>query len=242
MQTSTAPWLGGRYWIALLLASSCATNLGDLLPDVLNLKPLEELGACIALVAVGALGALAMKGREVFFWLAALMLCAAATALADLAVNDAHLGFAMAGAGALVLLVMLLMVQSMTRAGIQDPFSTNALFWITFLIAGVLGTILADGIGHAFPSVKIGVPVSALLATLAVLAAVGTVVRYRLQIGIAYWAAIVAARWWGTNIGDIVKFLTSFAVSIGVFAVLLLLVLFLWRARGESNGVRTQVS
>ena len=240
MQTSNAPWLGGRYWIALLLASTCATNLGDLLPDVLDLKPLEELGACLVLVAVGMFAAMATKGREVFFWLAALMLCAAATALADLAVNDAHLGFVTAGIGALVLLAMLLTVQRLTGAGTQHQFSTNGLFWITFLIAGVLGTILADGIGHAFASVKIGVPVSALLATLAVLVTVGSVVRYQLQIGIAYWAAVVAARWWGTNIGDIVKFLTSFAVSIGVFTVLLLLALLLWRARGESDRVLTQ--
>ena len=45
-------------------------------------------------------------------------------------------------------------------------------------------------------------------------------IRARLNwtFGASYWIAIVAVRWWGTNTGDISKYLTSLPVSMAVTA------------------------
>jgi uncharacterized membrane-anchored protein len=99
------------------------------------------------------------------------------------------------------------------------------------LTAGTLGTLLGDGIGHVIRPITVGVPISAMIATGAV--TLIFILRTRLDRASAgtasYWAAIVAIRTWGTNLGDIAAFLLSLSVSMLVSALLLAGALIVWR-------------
>jgi len=58
----------------------------------------------------------------------------------------------------------------------------------------------------------------------------------------SYWIAVVAVRWWGTNVGDASKFLLSIGFSMATTGAVLVLVLLVWRqppTRGvDASGAR----
>ncbi|MBL6939381.1 MAG: hypothetical protein ISR49_16260 [Alphaproteobacteria bacterium] len=224
---------GGRYWTALILASVCGTNLGDFLPDILKLTPFAEAGAWVVLIGL-SLAATTVSRMEALYWFAVLVLCSAGTSFADLLVGDARLGFEAAGALLLGVMAFALLIRQATERNAASKASPGFLFWVAFLAACALGTVLGDGIGHAFRSVKIGVPASALMATLAMLVSIGVGSRLRWRVGFLFWVALVAARWWGTNVGDIAKFLAGAEVCIGVGVAALIFVLIL--GRGANRG------
>jgi uncharacterized membrane-anchored protein len=102
-------------------------------------------------------------------------------------------------------------------------------YWLRMLIAGILGTVTGDGIAHVFSSVMVGVPLSAGLATLALslISSISTAVARKS--GLVYWLAIICVRWWGTNMGDILKFLITLPLSVMASAVAMALFLSVWR-------------
>ncbi len=118
---------------------------------------------------------------------------------------------------------------------------TNGFYWLTMLTAGALGTVIGDGVGHAFSPVGVGVPVSAGMATIALALILGARRRMAWTSAASYWVAVVAVRWWGTNVGDILAFLTlGLLVSLTVTGLAMAVTLFFWRervgGRGEARG------
>ncbi|WP_321791183.1 hypothetical protein [Burkholderia pyrrocinia] len=232
MQMKTVPVVGLRYWIAIAIASMCGANLGDIIPDTLKL----DTGTGLILLTMTLAGLVLVervttKRSETFYWAAILIVRAAATNIADYAIVGAHFTYLGTWAGlalAMVILITLYCVRESRPTNGTLP-SADGLYWFTMLTAGTLGTVMADGIGHAIQPVNVGVPVSALLATLTTL----TILRIRNRMAssgaASYWISIVSIRWWGTNVGDILAFLLSPPVSAAMTGLTLATLLVLWR-------------
>ena len=231
MDLKVTPRLNARYWVAILIASMCGTNFGDLFPDTLDIS---EGPALLILVGLFALVVTAERisrlGSELYYWFIILVVRGGATIIADYTINRQHLAYAptcLAFAAALAVLVGLHHWRSRGRK--SDLPRNDGYYWLTMLTAGAVGTILGDGLGHAFGAVQRGVPISTGLATLALAIVLGVRTRFALTSPASYWIAVVAVRWWGTNVGDIAKFLLSLPVSMTVTSLSLLLTLHLWR-------------
>jgi uncharacterized membrane-anchored protein len=153
--------------------------------------------------------------------------------LADLAIGRLHLNYITVSSYLAALLVAILTLRRMSPSeSVTGDFPrVNGRYWAAMLTAGTLGTVLGDGIGHVIRPITIGVPISAMIATGAV--ALIFVQRTRLDRASAgaatYWAAIVAIRTCGTNLGDISAFLLSLPVSMLLSALLLAGTLIVWR-------------
>jgi uncharacterized membrane-anchored protein len=234
MHFKIVPAIGPRYWVGIMIASICGANMGDSIPDVLKLS---DLGGLLMLELIFAVIALAnqwsRRGNEALYWLAILVVRAAATNLADLGIHRTHLDYITVSAGLAALLVAIL---ALRRALSLQPVTcglprTNGLYWLAMLTAGTLGTVLGDGIGHMIHPITVGVPISAIIATGAV--ALIFARKTRLDMASAgaasYWAAIVAIRTWGTNFGDIAAFFLSLPVSMMLSGLLLVSTLIVWR-------------
>jgi uncharacterized membrane-anchored protein len=234
MHFKIVPAIGRRYWVSIAIASICGANMGDFVPDVLKLS---DLGGLLVLALMFVIIVLAnqwsRRGNEALYWLAILAIRAAATNLADLAIGRAHLSYITVSAGLAALLLALLAFRraSSGKPATQGHPRTNGLYWLTMLTAGALGTVLGDGVGHMIHPVTVGVPLSAVIATAAVALILGQ--RTRLNVASAeapaYWAAIVAIRIWGTNVGDIAAFLLSLPVSMMLNGLVLAVTLISWR-------------
>lgn len=231
MQLKSTPAVGARYWCAIAIASMCGANLGDILPDVLKLDIAASLGLLAAMFALLMFFEKAWARRsEIFYWLAILLVRAAATDIADFSIARAHLAYFVAATLTAVFLFCLIA----WHRGAQGSAPATALpvvggrYWLTMLTAGTLGTLIADGLGHTFHPVQVAVPVSALLATLTV-----SLILWRRARSVAagpasYWGAVVAIRWWGTNSGDILAYLLSLLHSASLTAAVLTLIVLIW--------------
>jgi uncharacterized membrane-anchored protein len=239
MQLRITPKIGPRYWTAILIASMCGTNAGDFFPDVLKLSTGVGLLILIGLFALIVIAdRMTQHGNEAFYWLAILVVRAAATNVADYSIGSMHFSYITVSAALAVLLGILLImhVNSGPKATTGDLPPTNAFYWFTMLTAGSLGTVIGDGVGHAFSSVQIGVPISAGLATLTFAIILGARSGLKWTTGTAYWVAVVAVRWWGTNFGDMLAFFLSLTVSLVATGAVLALVLIFWRAPLTERG------
>jgi uncharacterized membrane-anchored protein len=231
MLLKNAPVIEARYWAAMLIASMCGANFGDVFADVLHFNLLEGLITLAALfVAAGFVDRLLTRRSEAPYWVLVLVVRAAATAVADFTIKELHLSYPLS----IVILAGILMVLVMGyRRTVQLPvvaIRPTGLYWATMFAAGILGTLLGDGWGHAFGPVSTGVPVSAGMATVALVLARIAWRRLLVKSVIGYWLTIVLVRWWGTNVGDITAFLLSLPISLVGTAVVLGLILGLWRA------------
>jgi len=231
MDLKVTPRVNARYWVAILIASMCGTNFGDLFPDTLHVS---EGPAFLILTGLFALVVtaerLSRRGGELYYWLTILVVRGGATIIADYTVNRRHLDYATTCFAFAVVLAVLVGVhhwRSQRRS--SNLPSTDSYYWLTMLTAGAVGTILGDGVGHAFGAVQRGVPISTGLATLALVIILGVRARLGSTSPASYWIAVVAVRWWGTNVGDISKFLLSLPVSITDAGVILLIILSFWR-------------
>jgi uncharacterized membrane-anchored protein len=234
MNFKIVPTTGPRYWVSITIASICGANMGDFIPDVLKLGDLSGLLMLAMMFAIIVLGNRWSKhGHEALYWLAILVIRAAATNLADLAIGGLHLNYITVASYLAALLVAILTLRRMSPSeSVTGDFPrVNGRYWVAMLTAGTLGTVLGDGIGHVIRPITIGVPISAMIATGAV--ALIFVQRTRLDRASAgaatYWAAIVAIRTCGTNFGDIGAFLLSLPVSMLLSALLLAGTLIVWR-------------
>lgn len=239
MRLRVTPRVDARYWTAILFASMCGTNFGDFLPDVLRLGTGASMVALAGLFAAILLAERASaRGAEVFYWLALLVVRAAATMVADYSIDQRHLGYVPVCVALAVGLASLLAGHQRygPAPGSGSLPAAGPFYWFTMLVAGALGTVLGDGMGHAFGPVQVGVPISAGLATLAMAAVLGVRGRQIWTSPASYWVAVVVVRWWGTNFGDISKFLLSLPVSMAATGVALALMLLIWRERTATRG------
>jgi uncharacterized membrane-anchored protein len=233
MQLKITPNVGPRYWTAIMIASMCGANFGDVLPDILKLSTGLGLLVEIAMFAAIILAdRMTRHGSEAFYWLSILVVRAAATNIADFSIAKAHFGYAPVAVALAALLTGLILVHRglgpQASTGTLPP--TNGFYWFTMLTAGALGTIMGDGIGHSFGPVTLGVPISAGAATLAMALMLGAQAALKWTTAVAYWVTIVVVRWWGTNFGDMLAFFLGLTVSMAVTGAALAGVLVVWRA------------
>src|SRR5258708_10034091 len=109
MHFKIVPAIGPRYWVGIMIASICGANIGDFIPDVLKLS---DFGGLLMLALMFTVIALANQwsrlGNEALYWLAILVVRAAATNLADLGIHRPHLHYITVSACLAALLVTLL--------------------------------------------------------------------------------------------------------------------------------------
>lgn len=235
MVFKNTPTVGPRYWAAMGLASIAGANMGDIVSDEFNLAHLQGLPWLALLFALILLGNRSSRwGGEIWYWLAIVTVRTAATNLADAAIADAGWGYATAAGGLAVVLAVIVLARGALRPGVAQgrALRVDAFYWLAMLVAGTLGTVIADGVAHIFQPPTVGVPVAALLATLAVALALG--LSWRGGAAIRYWLAIVAVRDWGTNTGDILGYLLSRPASLLLSLLLLVTLLTLWRRPDET--------
>jgi uncharacterized membrane-anchored protein len=233
MHLKVTPNVGVRYWTAILIASMCGTNLGDILQDVLKIgtgSGLVMLALMFALLM--AAERIATRASEAYYWLAILLVRAAATNIADFSIGRLHLRYLEAIAALALTFSAVLLLQHRRRQKLTKHAlpTTDAFYWLTMLIAGSLGTVAGDATGHAFGAVQVGVPISTAIATV-VLALILTA-RTRV-VGLSatsYWFAVVAVRWWGTNVGDMSAHFLSLIPSAALTLSALTILLLTWRA------------
>jgi uncharacterized membrane-anchored protein len=240
--TPTPPRIEPVFWFALCCASICGANLGDLVSAYFPLTSPNGLIILSSLLFIIFFASSQFRFfAPLFYWLAILTVRAAATILADMSLDVAHLApVAAAGALAILLAGLTFISGGWSRAEQSMLVSSprpGALYWLTMLVAGVLGTVVADGLAHLFPSPKIGVPIAAALGTFAL------VLTFQVRKGTGwavwtYWLSVVVIRAWGTSVGDAMKFLLTMPISIGTSAVLLALAISFPRStKAPAEGV-----
>ncbi len=237
-----APPLGPRYWAVLCSASVLGANLGDVLSRELGLgywrglPVLAVLFGCVALVARFA------PRTTAWYWLAIVLVRAAATNLSDLqiltpgeppavrspwsfpvviaawAVALALLAYRDRGAG-----------DDAPRGGGGDPW-----FWATMLVAGTLGTAVGDWL--AFRS-GLELPGAVALSTAVLAAALLTVSGAARRRGIVFWIVVACVRTWGTNVGDFLSDTVGLVQVTAAVAALTVLLLYFWRPGRPRDAV-----
>jgi uncharacterized membrane-anchored protein len=226
------PLLNARFWAALCIASIFGANLGDFFAHNIGLGHLAGL----PFLAVGfALILVAERYdrdvRELYYWLAIVVIRTAATNIGDLLAGDLKLPrpWVMAGLAVLLALTVAVIHAKRRRSAAADRrrelLTADGLYWIGMLLAGALGTVMGDyvshnlGLGDLMASGALGIP-------LALLFIVGS--RGPIWWVPFFWLTVVVVRADGTVVGDwfagrhMLGLPLSTAVSGLVFVVLLL--------------------
>ena len=231
MDLKVTPRVNARYWVAILIASMCGTNFGDFFPDTLHIS---EGPAFLILIGLFALvitaERLSRRGSELYYWLIILVVRGGATIIADYMINRRHLDYATTCLAFAVVLALLVGIHHWrSRGRSSDLPRTDGYYWLTMLMAGAVGTDPRRRRGACF---RCG-PARGTHLDRARDTRARDHSRRRARLGLtspaSYWIAVVAVRWWGTNVGDIAKFLLSLPVSMTITGFILLLTLCLWR-------------
>ncbi|HEY1942728.1 MAG TPA: hypothetical protein VGH40_11455 [Roseiarcus sp.] len=243
------PAIDAGYWVAIVAASMCGTNAGDLAAGPLGLghiRGILPIGA-IFLGIIWAEKALSWT-TVAFYWLAIILLRTMATNVADLAAHELklpHIAF-------LLLLVAfmaaMLWADQLRRErapasdqGRPDALATHWSYWVLMLAAGVLGTALGDWLAE---DVGLGVYWSSMIGFPFFACAVWA--AYRFGLGKPwYWLAIVTCRTWGTDLGDMVVVMfrsvaskpAALWISTALTGALLAGVIALWTFRNRAVEV-----
>lgn len=203
MHARHLPAITPRYWTAITLASIFGTNMGDFYAHNSGLGLLGGLPILLVLFLL-AYGAERFDRltHDAYYWLCIIILRTGATNIADYAAG--HRGLAIDRrilSVALLAIIGLLALWAARRSaadgGDKKLPQTDALYWVTMLMAGVFGTVLGDFFEHLIGDGKAAILLSVALA----LAFLG----YRRKIlppPYLYWATIATARTTGTALGD----------------------------------------
>jgi len=224
---------GPAFWLAMFAASAFGTNLGDLWTGRLGLPGLAGFGSLVVVSALAIWGDRRMGLRTEFaYWVAIVVLRAAATNAADFLTEALHLGFVPVALG---LAAVALAMGSRTRAGPVGRRGASPViggwYWTAMFVAGVFGTVAGDLMNRT-------VGVLASTAALTVLLVLVLLVRARWLPGslLSYWVAVLAERAAGTPVGD--GLASRHGVGLGLpiatacTAALFAAALF-WRERGR---------
>jgi uncharacterized membrane-anchored protein len=245
MHTRNVPRIDAGYWAAIVAASMCGTNAGDLAAGPLGLGHVRGIIPIAAVFLAIVWAEKVVNWTTVaFYWLAIILLRTMATNIADFATHDMKISYPVFVLGLVIFMVLMLWADRLHGAN-NDSFAKDAmrvpttdwLYWITMLTAGVLGTALGDwfaedqglNLGFIWASV-LGVPIF--------VAALWLGYRFGLTKP-WYWTAIVVCRTWGTDLGDMLVVLfrkvtnrpTALWVSTAITAALLVSVIVFWRHR-----------
>ncbi len=240
MHARHLPGLGPRFWVALCLASVFGANMGDFFAHDLGLGhvaglPFLAIGFALILIAERY----DVSTRELYYWLAIIVVRTAATNIADYLAGDLKLPRVwIIACLALLLAIAVAMVWAARRPTTsanrnRGLLRADAMYWASMLVAGTLGTVIGDYVSHnlrlgdGLASMALGLP-------LGVLFLIGS--RGPIWSLPFYWATIVMVRAAGTAVGDFLAGrgmlgLPLSTVSTGLaFTVLLLL----WNGQRQS--------
>ena len=237
MKQKHLPALGPRFWAALCLASIFGANMGDFFAHGIGLGHVTGL----PFLAVGfGLILLAERFddgvRELYYWLAIVVVRTAATNIADYLAGDLKLPrpWVMAGLAVALVLAVFLVWQRRRQTGAIDSRQTlltaDTPYWISMLLAGTLGTVIGDyashnlRLGDGLASLALGLP----LVLLFIVGSRGPI--WSLPF---YWLTIVVVRAAGTSAGDLLagRGLLGLPLSTAVSGVAFVTLLVLWRDR-----------
>jgi uncharacterized membrane-anchored protein len=249
MRRRNLPTIDAAYWAAIVAASICGTNTGDLAAGPLGLGHVRGILplAAIFLAIVWAEKLLDWT-TVAFYWLGIIVLRTMATNIADFATHDLKLSYPifvllLIGFGAVMIWAdgfRPYTAPQRTATSILVLPNADWSYWIVMLTAGVLGTALGDWLADGGPGVYwaslIGMPLFA--------GAVWAAYRYGLSKP-WYWIAITACRTWGTDLGDMLVALFRSAasrpvalwVSTAISAVLLASVIYFWTRREVASAL-----
>jgi len=243
MRRRNLPTIDAGYWAAIVAASICGTNTGDLAAGPLGMGHVRGIIplAAIFLAVIWAEKLLDLT-TVAFYWLAIIVLRTMATNIADFATHDLKLSYAVfvplliAFMGVMIWADRFRTDTPPQRSAASFPALPNAdwSYWIVMLTAGVLGTALGDWLADAGP----GVYWASLISMLLFVGAVWAAYQYGLSKA-WYWIAIAACRTWGTDLGDMLVALFRSAtsrpvalwVSTAISAALLTGIIYFWTRR-----------
>lgn len=197
------------YWFAMLAASALGTNLGDLWAEMLLPGRFTSLASLLAICIVVVLYDRRVAARsEAGYWVAIVVMRAAATNLADIITHDLAMNYTLAS----VLLAGLTLVTA--RSTRPDPVRggsplVDGAYWGAMFVAGLFGTVAGDLIHHT-----IGLYTASGLLCLAL---AGLIVGRNFTASgsmLLYWAIVMVERCAGTSVGDALA--SRRAVGLGV--------------------------
>src|SRR5215468_4285986 len=158
MRMRNLPTIDAGYWAAIVAASICGTNTGDLAAGPLGLGHVRGILplAAVFLVIVWAEKMLDWT-TVAFYWLAIIVLRTMATNIADFATHDLKLSYPVfvllliAFMGAMLWADRFRTERPVAAASTAEPRlpTVDANYWIIMLAAGVLGTALGDWLADA---------------------------------------------------------------------------------------------
>ncbi|MCI4680856.1 hypothetical protein K9U39_01340 [Rhodoblastus acidophilus] len=230
------PEINARYWLLLLIASVCGTNLGDLASDKLGLGFLGAFAifSVIFLSMAVASRRIAFLG-EAYYWVAIVVSRAGATDVADFATHQLRLSYPALIIGSLAVLVATLAItgrlgQNTIRTvdaadGPAMAFPTaNAAYWTAMILANAFGTIAGD---YLADELRFGVGQAMLLTAPAAAVAVMLRVAGQSSSKFGYWAVVLLIRAVATNLGDYLADGLGLGFSVSCGAAFLLLALLI---------------
>jgi uncharacterized membrane-anchored protein len=244
MRRRNLPTIDAGYWAAIVAASICGTNTGDLAAGPLGMGHVRGI---IPLAAIFLAVIWAEKLLDwttvAFYWLGIIVLRTMATNIADFATHDLKLSYPIFVL--LLIAFMGVMIQAdrfRTTDTVPQRSAASSLalpnadwsYWIVMLAAGVLGTALGDWLADA----GLGVYWASLISMVLFVGAVWAAYQYGLSKA-WYWIAIGACRTWGTDLGDMLVALFRSAtsrpvalwVSTTISAALLAGIIYFWTRR-----------
>jgi uncharacterized membrane-anchored protein len=186
-----------------------------------------------------------------FYWMAIIVLRTMATNIADFATHDMKVSYPIFALGLLAFMILMLWADrlfgaendSFGREGNRVP-TTDWIYWVTMLTAGVLGTALGDWLAEN-EVLKLGFYWASVVCAPVFVAALWFGYRFGLTRP-WYWTAIVVCRTWGTDLGDMLVVLfrnwvarpTALWVSTAITAALLASIIVFWRHRDTTEMKR----
>lgn len=244
MYIARLPRIDVRYWIIMLLASACGTNLGDFASQTLGLG---FLGAFVPFALAFAAMFLAARrvqaGGEAFYWMAIVISRSGATDIADLASHQLHLDYPALTALLLVLLAAILLTGArrgqttiaatrLADGRWDDRPTSNATYWAAIITASVLGTLSGD---YLADDLGLGVGPSAAMMLLLAAGSAGALARLQRVAKPLYWLTVLLFRTSATNLGDSIAgddgLNAGFLAGAVCLFALMLAVVLAWRGR-----------
>ncbi len=165
------PKINGIYWLSLAVASLFGATMGGFLGTSLGLGHFEALVVFLAgTMLVFAAERVLKHVSTLCFWAAIVLIRAAASNIGGI-VHDYHIKFfTSVPVMCLVLAVMVIVWRTRDPSTQEDGFIPVAsYYWLTMLVAGVLGTLAGDaasyplGYGFAGAIVAFAIPLAFLL-------------------------------------------------------------------------------
>ena len=198
----SVPVVDARYWLCLSAASIFGTNTGDFVAGYLHIGHLAGLPWLALLFAAILVGErFAPYRTALWFWAAIITVRTAATNVGD-AFHDFGLGFAISLPIVFVVFAASVLLYRRTTPGpaADGKMRVNGVYWLTMMLAGVLGTIGGDFASFGIHMTTVGAAV--VFFALAAWAIRHFGAKGVLLAAIPYWTTVALIRTAGTAGGD----------------------------------------